>query len=370
MKADNRLRFRRIRGALVRWYNRRRRDLPWRRTSDPYAIWISEIMLQQTQVATVIPYYERFLKRFPNAASLAAAGEQTVLKLWEGLGYYSRARNMRRAAKIIVKDFAGELPASPAELRGLPGIGRYTAGAIASIAFGLDEPVLDGNVTRVLCRVFRVRGNPKQARTEKRLWQLAGDLLPRGKAGLFNQALMDLGATICVPRKPLCPTCPLRHTCEAHPRGEQEKLPMKVKRRPVPHYEIAAGVIRHNGRILIARRKPEGLLGGLWEFPGGKREQGETLEECVVREAREEVQVNVCVTRPLTVVRHAYSHFRITLHAFECQYLSGRPRAVNCAAWRWVAPGQLDRFPFPTANRKIFDALLRRRHATGRTRDA
>jgi A/G-specific adenine glycosylase len=343
--------------------------MPWRKTRDPYAIWVSEIMLQQTQVETVTPYFIRFMTRFPTVQALARAPIAAVLKLWEGLGYYSRARNMHAAAKKIASDFGGKLPRTAPELLTLPGIGRYTAGAIASIAFGQDEPVLDGNVTRVLCRVFRIRENPKGAATQEKLWSLARQVIPPGKAGLMNQALMDLGATVCVPRNPRCPTCPAGGKnekpgflkkpgfCLARLHNEQNDIPLRIKRKPVPHYDIAAGIIWKGGRILIDQRRPEGLLGGLWEFPGGKRRAGESLKAAVAREAREELGVWVKVIRPLVTVKHAYSHFRITLYAFECRYLSGRPRALGCAAWKWVRPSSLARYAFPAANHKIIAAL-------------
>ena len=346
-----------IRRTLIRWYKKHQRDLPWRRTRNPYAVWVSEIMLQQTQVATVIPYYRRFMKAFPTIKRLAAAREQAVLKAWEGLGYYSRARNLYKAAKRIISDHGGRLPESAEELRQLPGIGRYTAGAIASIAFDLDEPVLDGNVIRVFCRLFLIRKNPKETTIQKRLWRLAHQLLPKGKASIFNQALMDLGATVCTPKNPRCNDCPLKKHCKARAKNLQERLPAKAKTAPVPHYDIAAGVIWKGKKILIARRKPEGLLGGLWEFPGGKRKKNESLEDCVVREIHEELQVKVKVIRPLKTVRHAYSHFRITLHAFECEYLSGRPKALGCAAWKWVTLDDLAHYPFPRANQKILETL-------------
>ena len=346
--------------ALPAWWKRRRRDLPWRRRSDPYAIWISEIMLQQTQVATVVPYFERFCVRFPDVRTLAEAGLDEVLKVWEGLGYYSRARNLHRAARMVVEQHGGRLPQSAAELRTLPGIGRYTAGAIASIAFGLDEPVLDGNVTRVLCRVFSVRQQPKTAPVQRRLWSLARRLIPAGRAGLFNQAMMDLGATVCVPSGPRCPQCPLRKVCRARARGEQDKLPVKTKRPPLPHQTIVAGVIRKGGRILIDQRNPDGLLGGLWEFPGGKVEPGEGLQDALRREVREELGIEIRVLEPIATVRHAYTHFRITLHAFDCRHVSGRPAPLQCAACKWVGRKDLDRYAFPRANRKIIEALISR----------
>ena len=366
-----------VQGALIPWFNRHRRDMPWRRTRDPYAIWVSEIMLQQTQVETVKPYFICFMKRFPTVQALARAPIAAVLKLWEGLGYYSRARNMHAAAKRIASDLGGKLPRTVPELLALPGIGRYTAGAIASIAFGQDEPVLDGNVTRVLCRVFRIRENPKEAPTQERLWSLARRVIPAGKAGLMNQAMMDLGATVCVPRNPRCPICPVGARnekpgflkkpgfCLARRHNEQNDIPLRVKRKPVPHYDIAAGIVWKGGRILIDQRRPEGLLGGLWEFPGGKRRAGESLKAAVVREVREELGVRAEVVRPLITVKHAYSHFRITLHAFECRYVSGRPRALGCAAWRWVHPSALARYAFPAANHKIIAALRKKRvHVT------
>jgi len=317
-------------------------------------------MLQQTQVKTVQPYFRRFIERFPTVDSLARASLDSVLKAWEGLGYYTRARNLHRAATTVVKDFGGKLPADVKELRKLPGIGTYTAGAIASIAFGADEPVLDGNVTRVLCRAFCVGQNPRLAATRKRLGRLAESLIPPGKAGAFNQALMDLGATVCTPRRPSCPRCPLKSLCLARARGLQAKLPKSPARKPLPHYEIAAGVVRRRGRVLIDQRHNDGLLGGLWEFPGGKVRPGETPPAAAVREIREEVGIEAKVTAPLTVVRHAYSHFRITMHVFLCRHVAGRARPLQCQAVRWVAPGELDEYAFPAANRKVVAALSRR----------
>ena len=364
MRQEERLKA--VQDALIPWFNRHRRDMPWRRTRDPYAIWVSEIMLQQTQVETVKPYFLRFMKRFPTVRALAKAPIGPVLKLWEGLGYYSRARNMREAAKKIFSELGGLLPKTVPELLALPGIGRYTAGAIASIAFGQDEPVLDGNVTRVLCRVFRIRENPKNAATQEKLWLLARRLVTRSTgckqpvphfAGLLNQALMDLGATVCIPRNPSCLICPINAACLARLHNEQNEIPLKIKRKPVPHYDIAAGIVWKGARILIDQRKPEGLLGGLWEFPGGKRRANESLKAALVREVREELAIKAKVLRPLITVRHAYSHFRITLHAFECRYVSGAPRALGCADWKWVRPADLGRYAFPAANHKIIAAL-------------
>jgi A/G-specific adenine glycosylase len=346
-----------VQNALFRWFAANARDLPWRRTADPYAVWISEIMLQQTRVQAVVPYYERFLQRLPTVERLARAPLDTVLKLWEGLGYYSRARNLHAAAQEIVGRFGGHLPQTKEELLTLPGIGRYTAGAIASIAFGRREPLVDGNVTRVLCRIYRIRGNPKDRKVQKTIWSVAGELLPLHKVGQFNQALMELGAEICAPRHPRCDACPVNHVCEARLHNEQGRLPTRVAKKRLPSYIVAVGVIYRDGRILIDKRKPEGLLGGLWEFPGGKKRPGESLEAALRREVREELAIKVRVERPLAVVDHTYSHFHVRIHAFECTYISGEPRCITCVDFKWVRPRDLGRYAFPAANNKIIQAL-------------
>ncbi len=348
----------RFAARLISWYAKHQRDLPWRRDArDPYRVWVSEALLQQTQVATVIPYYARFIARFPSLRTLAAAPLDDVLKAWEGAGYYARARNLHRAAQEIVARFGGRIPQRVDELLTLPGIGRYTAGAIASIAFNRDAPVLDGNVTRVLCRYFNLAADPKGASAQKELWQLAEALLPRGKAGKFNQALMDLGATVCTPRSPACGVCPLQRGCAARRLGIQAQLPAKPKKKTLPHHQVAVGVIWKRGKILIAKRFARDLLGGLWEFPGGHQEKGESLAQCVRREVHEELGIAVKVENEFAVVEHAYSHFRITLHAFHCRWRRGRPRAIGCAEWQWVSPRGLSRYAFPAANRKIITAF-------------
>ncbi len=344
----------RFAARLVAWYDKHKRDLPWRRDArDPYRVWISEALLQQTQVATVLPYYRGFLARFPNVRTLAAANLDDVLKAWEGAGYYARARNLHRAAQEIVARFDGKIPATVDELLTLPGIGRYTAGAIASIAFNRDAPILDGNVTRVLCRYFNIADDPKSAETRKKLWKFAEDLIPRGQANQFNQAVMDLGATVCTPRKPNCHACPLKRGCAARRWGLQATLPAKGKKKALPHHEIAVGVVWKRGKILIAKRFAKDLLGGLWEFPGGHQEKDESLEQCVRREVREELGIAVKVVEELAVVDHAYSHFAITMHAFHCRWLRGQPRPIGCAAYKWVSPRELSHYAFPAANRKI-----------------
>jgi A/G-specific adenine glycosylase len=249
---------------LLAWYDQNARVLPWRGETDAYRVWVSEIMLQQTRVETVGPYYRRWLEHFPTLLDLAAAGEQEVLQVWEGLGYYSRARNLHRAARLVAQQYAGRLPPDRAALEKLPGIGGYTAGAIASIAFGLDEAALDGNIRRVMARLGNVDLPARSPQGEARLWELAREHLPPGRAGDYNQALMDLGATICLPRAPLCMVCPLHELCQAAARGVQEQRPVLTARPAIPHITVMAAVLRRDGLVLIAQRPAQGLLGGMW----------------------------------------------------------------------------------------------------------
>ena len=352
-----------LRRELLCWFDAHQREMPWRGSRDPYAIWVSEIMLQQTRVTAVMPYFQRWMKRFPTVGALARARQGSVLKLWEGLGYYSRARNLHKAARLVCEEFGGVVPGDMDGLRLLPGVGRYTAGAIASIAFGLVEPVLDGNVIRVLCRLFRIDTPPRQAATLEELWSLAGKLLCEQRPGDFNQAMMELGAMVCLPKTPSCASCPLGSHCRARKAGVQASLPIKAAKKPIPHHTIVAGVIRAKRgggeKILIDRRPEAGLLGGLWEFPGGKVEPGETLPDALAREIREEVGLAVTVGEEICVVEHAYSHFRITLHAFACELANprSRPRAIACDEVKWVAPAALKNYAFPKANHKILETL-------------
>ena len=357
-----------IAAALLAWIDAGNlRDLPWRtEPRDPYAVWVSEIMLQQTQAATVIPYLQRWLERFPTVEALAAAEPDDVLKAWEGLGYYSRARNLHKAAGVVVQQHGGRLPDDRRGLLALPGIGRYTAGAMLSLAFGQRAAVLDGNVRRVLARVYDVDGEIGKSATETQLWHLAQELVeavePR-QAGPLNEALMDLGATVCLPQGPRCLLCPLYALCLARQRGTQEERPVRKARKPLPHFDVTAAVLRRPGQpeqFLIAQRPPEGMLGGLWEFPGGKRHDGESLPDCLRREMQEELAVEVAVGEPVAVVRHAYTHFRITLHAFECQLLAGEPQPIGVADWRWTTLHALARYPFAVTDQKIILELERR----------
>lgn len=345
--------------SLLNWYAQSARALPWRGHPDPYAIWVSEIMLQQTRVEAVIPYFARWMERFPSLAALAGASQQAVLAAWEGLGYYSRARNLHRAAQLVRDEHGGELPRDLTALQRLPGIGRYTAGAIASIAFGVDAPALDGNIRRVLARVFNVSEPARSPAGERRLWELAGAHLPSGRAGEYNQALMDLGALICTPRAPDCPRCPLANQCEARRLGIQEERPVAAPKAEVPHYTVTAAVIERDGQFLIAQRPPAGLLGGLWEFPGGKLQPGEDLAACLQREIIEELGVRIRVGQALGIYRHAYTHFRVTLHAFHCTLANGcQPQPIEVHNLRWVSPDELTDYPMGKIDRQIASNLI------------
>jgi len=342
--------------SLREWYQTQGRDLPWRQTRDPYRIWVSEIMLQQTQVKTVIPYYHRWLETFPDLSTLAKSSLQTVLKQWEGLGYYARARNLHRAAQVIVNDYNGIFPQQLADVLSLPGIGRTTAGGILSAAFNQPLSILDGNVKRVLARLIALDTPPKKAINQ--LWELSDQLLDQNHPRDYNQALMDLGATLCTPKQPSCLLCPWRDFCQAFQHNLQTEIPMRTPSSPLPHKQIGVAVIwNQQGEILIDRRLQEGLLGGLWEFPGGKIEEQETIPACIEREIKEELGITVEVGEHLITINHAYTHFRVTLHVHHCCYLSGDPQPIECDEIRWVKPDQLSEFPFPKANTRIIEAI-------------
>ncbi len=342
--------------SLRQWYLKQGRYLPWRKTRDPYAIWISEIMLQQTQVKTVIPYYDRWLKIFPDIETLAQSPLQSVLKQWEGLGYYARARNLHHAAQKIEKDYDGIFPQQLSDVLSLPGIGRTTAGGILSAAFKQRISILDGNVKRVLARLVGLEKPPNKAL--KQLWELSDQLLDSEHPRDYNQALMDLGATICTPFQPSCLLCPWRVYCQAFQQNRQTEIPMREPKSPLPHKQIGVAVIWNDrGEVLIDRRPEKGLLGGLWEFPGGKMEENETIQDCIQREIKEELGIAIEVKEHLITINHAYTHFRVTLNVYNCQHLEGEPQPIGCEEMRWVKPEQLSEFPFPKANTKIINAI-------------
>ncbi|MDD2922848.1 MAG: A/G-specific adenine glycosylase [Anaerolineales bacterium] len=332
---------------LLKWYSQHGRTLPWRDHPDPYAVWVSEIMLQQTRVDTVVAYFEKWMRLFPNIISLAGASERDVLNAWEGLGYYSRARNLHKAAKIVSEKFNGELPRNLDDLRSLPGIGRYTVGAIASMAFGMDEPTLDGNLRRVFSRLYDVAEFADSSAGEKILWELAAQNLPKGKAGDYNQALMDLGAMICLPKNPRCEICPLVKICKAREHGTQDSRPVLKPKKKTPRYVHAAAVIVRRGRVLLAQRQSTGLLGGMWEFPNGRvaADPFEELEKTV----NAAYNLKVGKKSALGVVQHAYTHFKVTVHVFQCAAVF----IPKDKSLRWVKIGELDDYPMGKVDRAI-----------------
>ncbi|MCC6696692.1 MAG: A/G-specific adenine glycosylase [Candidatus Hydrogenedentes bacterium] len=340
------------------WFRREARDLPWRRTRDPYAVWVSEIVLQQTRVDQGTPYFDRFLTAFPDVHALAAAKEDHVLKLWEGLGYYSRARNLHRAARIIAHERGGHFPATAEEWQTLPGVGRYTAGAIASIALGEQVAVLDGNVIRVLSRVYNIEDSTDSPSTRTILWELAESLVPAKAPGDFNQAMMELGARVCTPRKPLCEMCPIRRCCDARELGVQEARPIRTPKRATPQKEHVVAVIARRGRFLLAKRPASGLLGGLWEFPSGEVHAGETHGHALRRILRGSFGVRIAPGARLAAVTHTYSHFKVTLNVYACSIPEGEtPSAREHVEVKWVSRAHFGRYALPKANHKFLQFL-------------
>lgn len=348
-----------LHSRLLAWYDEHGRDLPWRRTDDPYKIWVSEIMLQQTQVSRVQDYFARWIERFPTVKVLADAPLDDVLKVWEGLGYYARARNLHTAAQQVVDEYDGEVPRTVKELRELPGIGPYTAGAVASIAFDTPAAALDANLKRVFARLVGLEKPVNSSAGTRELWDIAEALLPEERAGDWNEALMDLGATVCVSGVPRCLLCPFMGVCRAQQEGRQQELPRRESKRPRPHREMVAGVIRDGaGRILITQRPTDKMLGGLWEFPGGRCENGTSFRECLSTTVRRELGLDIEIGEKLTIVEHGYTHFTVTLHAFVCRRTDGEPApAESIADWRWVADDELEEFAWARKDRKIIEAL-------------
>jgi A/G-specific adenine glycosylase len=348
-----------LRARLLAWYDAERRDLPWRagpaEAPDPYRVWLSEVMLQQTRVETVRPYYERWLLRFPTVEALAEAPLDDVLKQWEGLGYYSRARNFHRAVREVAAEYGGAVPGDPNAFRALPGVGRYTAGAVMSIAFGRAEPLVDGNVRRVFAR-WTDDADP----ADEALWSLAAALVPGERPGDLNQAVMELGATVCTPRSPRCGACPVAPWCGARAAGTQEDRPARKKARPVPHEDTGVAVVERDGRLLLVRRPVDARLGGMWSFPAAVRRRGESAAAAAERSVRETLGVEVRAGAPVGVVPHAFTHVRATYDAVRCTFLSGEPRELRCDGWAWVGSEEVDAYALPVAQKKIFALAVER----------
>lgn len=338
---------------MKRWYTLHHRKLPWRQTEDPYKIWISEIMLQQTTVQAVIPYYQDWLKIFPDVRILGQAPLQKVLRAWQGLGYYTRAKNLHRASKIILEKYDGCIPQRYEDLIKIPGFGPYTTAAVLSFAFDKPHPVMDANVRRVSMRLMRMYGEPSPKK-DKELLSLLAPLLPQKGMGIFNQAIMELGSLVCRPQNPLCLNCPIPEYCKSFKKGDQEIIP-QPKIRKYKKIEAVVGVIKKHGKYLIQKRPSKGLLGDLWEFPGGKIETNEHPQEALKREIKEELGVEVSPGELLITVQHAYTQFRVKLYAYSCSLESVLKRSTG--NYRWVTLKSMRNFPFPSGSVKIVKYL-------------
>jgi len=344
--------------ALLGWYAQHQRELPWRRSQDPYAVWVSEMMLQQTQVRTVIPYFQTWMQRFPTVAALANAEESDVLHAWQGLGYYSRARNLRRAAQEMLRVHDGRVPEQVSELLALPGIGPYSAGAIASIAYGHAEPLVDGNVIRVLSRLFALRGDPNKAPLKAEIWDIARALIPKQAPGAFNQALMELGATVCTPRAPRCATCPVAAQCRALADDLVDVLPELPARAKATPVHVVAAIATRGGRVLVTKLRADApRWAGMWLFPNAEVAANETPEAAVARALLSAVGLRGKAAELLCVVRHTVTRFRITLDAYRAPVSGGVAKALTVSECAWKRPNELPELAMPNAHRRIALAL-------------
>ncbi|MCL7489110.1 MAG: A/G-specific adenine glycosylase [Desulfobulbaceae bacterium] len=349
-----------FRNALLDWFGANQRDLPWRRTYDPYHIWVSEVMLQQTQMERGVEYFNRWMERFPDIRSLADASEQEVLKAWEGLGYYSRARNIRAAADVLLAEYGGVVPEDYAALLALPGIGPYTAAAVMSIAFNQPYPVIDANVERLFARIDNVARPMKEKAVYQNLEKILATMLRTAPPRDFNQALMELGALVCRPRNPLCGECPLGTQCRALAAGTVMQRPVLPPRKETIDIVMACAILKHNGKFFIQQRRSDDVWGGLWEFPGGRLKNGESAAQAAARELYEETELRAVNLDPFRTVTHHYTRYRVTLHAFFCNISKvPEPRLHAATAFRWVALDELDRYPFPSGHRQLIAHMKR-----------
>src|SRR5579884_2755556 len=349
---------------LRSWFIRNQRDLPWRRDRDPYRIWVSEVMLQQTQAATVIPYFEKFLRAFPTVADLAAADEQAVLRHWEGLGYYRRARDLHRAAQEIMARHNGKIPDDPAVLGRLPGLGRYTCNAVLSQALDRRLPILEANSQRVLSRLFGRTEDPRQDPARRWLWQTAEDLLPATRIGAFNQALMELGALVCTPTAPRCGDCPLAARCVARQKGLQETIPAKAPPPETVLVQEASVVVRRGAEVLLVQRPEHGRWANLWEFPHGPLQDGESHEQAARRLVRKETGLKIRLGPELLTIRHGVTRFQITMVCFEADHAGGTFQSTFYRQGLWLRPEELSAYPVSAPQRRLAHTLM----APGRQR--
>jgi A/G-specific adenine glycosylase len=356
MKTESDSRF--FRKTLLDWFDMNQRDLPWRRTYDPYQVWISEIMLQQTQMDRVVEYFSRWMELFPDAASIAGSPERAVLKAWEGLGYYSRARNIKKAAEKLVEEYNGRVPEDYDALLSLPGIGPYTAAAVMSIAFEQPYPVVDANVERLFARLEDVEQPVKQKEVHQQFAGYARGMLRDASPRDLNQALMELGALVCTPKNPDCSNCPVQQQCRALEAGTVAERPVKEAGKQVIDIVMACTILIRDKKIFIQQRQYEDVWGGLWEFPGGRMKTGESPAETAVRELLEETELQPGPLETYTTVTHFYTRYRVTLHSFLAEMKGNvQPRLHAALQYRWVSPDELEKYPFPAGHRRLVEKL-------------
>ena len=342
--------YKKFTNQLLHWYNGDKQSMPWRDDDNIYHIWLSEIMLQQTQINTVIPYYHKWLKKLPTIQDVANANENQILKLWEGLGYYSRALNFHHACKTIVKEHNGVIPKN--KFISLKGVGKYIDAAVRSIGYKDIIPTIDGNVNRVIARLLELKKPPHNE--YKKIYDFLMTVIDINNPGDFNQALMDLGRNICKPKNPICYNCPINNYCISYEHNNQKKYPIKIKSKTKPHFNVAVGIIWKQNEILIQKRSNKGLLGGLWEFPGGKLNSNESSEDCVIREIYEETGAEIEIKEFITTIKHQYSHFSISMDSFHCIYKKGMKKTKTR---KWIHPWEISKFPFPKANHKFMNKI-------------
>lgn len=342
---------RKFQSDLIGWYHSEHRSLPWRKDRDPYKIWVSEVMLQQTRVDTVIPYFERFINQFPTVEALAEADEEAVLKAWEGLGYYSRARNLQQGVREVYENYDAKVPDGKKEISGLKGVGPYTAGAILSIAYGKAEPAVDGNVMRVLSRILWIEDDIAKPKTRKIFEAVVSEMIPEDHTSEFNQGLMELGAVVCTPRSPKCILCPVQEHCAAFAEGRQDELPKKGKKKPPKIVPMAVAVVKNErGEVLIHRRPPKGLLGGLWEFPGFEMARDIEKKKQLIQLMDETYKVEIVLEKRLRNIQHVFTHLKWELAVYEGIVTEYHPEQEDL---KFVAFDHLTRYPFPVSHQKI-----------------
>lgn len=343
---------------LLRWFNENQRAMPWRETKDPYKIWLSEVMLQQTQVDTVIPYYNRFIDHYPNPESLASAHDDDVLKLWEGLGYYRRCHNFIKAVRDVNVNYGGTVPDDPDCFKQLPGVGDYTTAAVMSIAYDHVLPVVDGNVIRVITRCYAVSDDVGKSATKKSILDRMTRLIPDDAPGDFNQAVMELGALICTPKNPRCTQCPISEYCGAFQTQTTALYPVIAKKQKIPEYQVVLGLIMKGGKFLIQRRPDKGHLAGLWELPGGKAFEDEIPEQTLNRKCSEELDLQIVVCEKLAIASHVYSHFKIHVTVFLCDAGDQKENPLKNQPVKWILPDELSTYAFPSVNHKLFSKIF------------